>query len=162
MLGVLLGTFFAHNKSDVLVQIVFRTFLAFLIFDLKWPFSKGYSLCVVANFGHFQNALIFWILVVFWSSFFAHNKSNVLVRWFFTPFSHFQFLTQTDHFAKAIYSLCVVANFGHFENALIFWILGVFWSRFLHTTNRKCSYERFSHPFGIFNFWLETSILQRP
>ena len=31
------------------------------------------------------------------------------------------------------YSPCIVANFGHFQNAVIFRILGVFWSGFLHT-----------------------------
>ena len=49
--------------------MVFRTFLAFLIFDLKWRFCMGYSPCILANVRHFQNALIFRILSVFWSGF---------------------------------------------------------------------------------------------
>ena len=144
----------------------------------------GYSLCVVANFGQFQNALMFGILGVFWSGFFYKTS----LMWSENRFSHlfgiFNFLTQTDRFAKAIafasrptlaifkmlsflenwvcfgvvfftkqvsccrrivfrtflaflifdpnrpfckgYSLCVVANFGHYENAPIFRISGAF------------------------------------
>ena len=36
------------------------------------------------------------------------------------------------------YSLCIVAIFGHFQNALIFRILAVFSSRFLHRTAVMC------------------------
>ena len=39
-------------------------FLAFLIFDPKWLFCKVYSLCLEANFGYFQNALIFHFFFV--------------------------------------------------------------------------------------------------
>ena len=48
------------------------------------------------------------------------------------------------------YSLCIVAIFGHFQNALIFRILAVFWSRFLHRTTLMCLYKRFSHVLGKF------------
>ena len=40
--------------------------------------------------------------LVFFERFLAQNKSNVLVESFFACFWHFQFLTQTDHFARAI------------------------------------------------------------
>ena len=56
----------------------------------------------MANFGHFQNALIFRVLGVFFEWFFAHNISNVPLQSFFAPFWHFEFLTQTGHFVKAI------------------------------------------------------------
>ena len=36
------------------------------------------------------------------------------------------------------YSRCIVAIFGHFENALIFRILAVFWSRFLQRGTLMC------------------------
>ena len=36
------------------------------------------------------------------------------------------------------YSLCIVAIFGHFQNALISPILAVLWSRFLRRTTLKC------------------------
>ena len=42
------------------------------------------------------------IFGVFSSGFFAQNNSNVLVELFFACFCNFEFLTQNDHFAKAI------------------------------------------------------------
>ena len=89
----------------------------------------GYSLCIVAIFGHFQNALIFPILAVFWSGF-LHRTTLMCVETFFACFRKFYFLTQSEYFAWAI--------FGHFQNALIFPILAVFWSRFLHRTTLMC------------------------
>ena len=38
----------------------------------------------------------------FWAVFFSQNNSNVLLELFFGMFLEFLFLTQTDHFAKAI------------------------------------------------------------
>ena len=61
----------------------------------------GYSLCIVAIFGHFQNALIFRILAVFWSRF-LQNNLNVFVETFFACFRQFYFLTQSEYFAWAI------------------------------------------------------------
>ena len=57
---------------------------------------------MVANFGHFGNVVIFRILGVFSSRFFAQNDSNVLLELFFVCFRPFLFLTQNDDFAKAI------------------------------------------------------------
>ena len=48
------------------------------------------------------------------------------------------------------YSLCIVAIFGHFQNALIFRILALFSSRFLHRTTVMCLKKRFSHVLGFF------------
>ena len=50
------------------------------------------------------------------------------------------------------YNLCVVAIFGHFQNARIFLILGVFSSRFLHRTTLMCLYKRFWHVLGNSTF----------
>ena len=49
-------------------------------------------------------------------------------------------------------SLCLVAIFGHFQNALIFRILAVFSSRFLHRTTAKCCRNVFSMFLCIFTF----------
>ena len=62
----------------------------------------GYSLCIVAIFGHFQNALIFPILAVFLEPFFAWNNFNVFVEAFFACFKQFYVLSQTEYFAWAI------------------------------------------------------------
>ena len=56
-------------------------------FDQFWPFSKP---CHISNIRYFLKL------------FFAQNNYNVLLESFFTPFLEFQFLTQTEHFAKAI------------------------------------------------------------
>ena len=203
--------------------MVFRLFLAFLIFDPKWPFCKGYTLWKMADF---QNGLISRIFGVFFERFFAQNNSNVLLEWFFACFWNFEFLTQNEHFAKAMvlawaiafarwpifkivsfleylcfferffvqnnsnvllkwffacfwnfefltqnepfckgdslcmgYSLCKMANF---QNRLISQIFDVFSSGFLHRTTLMLLKNGFSHAFGIFNFWPNLTILQRP
>ena len=62
----------------------------------------GYSLCIVANFGHFQKYYHFSIISCFFKPFFAQNNFNVFVETFFAWFRQFQFSTQTKHFAWAI------------------------------------------------------------
>ena len=57
------------------------------------------------------------------------------------------------------YSLCIVAIFGHFQNALIFPILAVFSSRFLNRTTLMCLQRRFSHVLGNFIFCPKLRIL---
>ena len=113
----------------------------------------------MANFGHFQNALIFLILGVFWSSFCTQQllSGRTIV---FRTFWAFLIFDPNWPCCKD-YSLCVVANFDHFQNAPIFRILDVFWSGFLHTTTLMLSYNRFSHLLSIFNFWPKLTILQR-
>ena len=131
----ILGVFrsrFLHTTTLRYCRIVFHMFLAFLIFDPKWLFCKVYSLCLEANFGYFQNALIFRILGVFWSRF-LHTTTLRYCRIVFHMFLAFLIFDPKWLFCK-VYSLCLEANFSYFQNALIFRILGVFWSRFLHTT----------------------------
>ena len=50
----------------------------------------------------FKNGLISRMFGVFSSGFFAQNNSNVLVESLFERFWPFEFLSQTDHFAKSI------------------------------------------------------------
>ena len=61
-----------------------------------------FILCIVAIFGHFENALISRILPVFQSRFFAQNKLNVFAETFFICLREFYFLSQTEYFAWAI------------------------------------------------------------
>ena len=58
-----------------------------------------------------------------------------------------------------VYSYCLVAIFGHFQNALIFPILAVFWSCLLHRTTAMCCRNVFSMFLCIFNFWPKVTIL---
>ena len=50
----------------------------------------------------FQSRLISRIFGVFSRGFFAQKNSNMIKESFFRCFFEFKFLTQTDHFAKAI------------------------------------------------------------
>ena len=137
---------------------LFSTFLPFLTFDPNWPFCMDYSPCIVAKFGHFQNAVISPILSGFWSGF-LHTTT---LMWWYNRFSHlFGILNFWSKLAilHGVYSPCIVANFGHFRNAVIFRILGVFWSGFLDRTTVMWSYNHFSHLFGILNFWTKPTIL---
>ena len=111
----------------------------------------------IGQFWPFSNALIFRILGVFCSGF-LHTTT---LMWSYNHFSHlfgiFNFWPKLTICMG--YSPCILANFGHFQNALIFRILGVFWSGFLHTTTLMWSYNHFLHLFGVFNFWPKLTIL---
>ena len=53
----------------------FDMFFGILIFDPKWGFCKGYSLCMMADF---QNGLISRIFSVFSSGFLHRTTANDL------------------------------------------------------------------------------------
>ena len=76
-----LTRFFAQSNSNVIKEIVFRMFLLISIFDVKWPFCQGYSLCTLADV---QNRLISRIFGVF-SSGFLHRTA---LMWLKNRFSH--------------------------------------------------------------------------
>ena len=135
-------------------------FLAFLIFEPNWRFWKNFSLCIVAIFANFQNGLISQILAGFWSRFLHKNKCNVPVESFIPCFLAFLIFEPNWPFCKG-YSLCIVAIFANCQNGLIFRILALFWSRFLHNTTVMCFYSCFSHAFRNFNFWPKLTTLQR-
>ena len=59
-----------------------------------------------------------------------------------------------------VYSLCLVAILGHFQNAVIFPILAVFSSRVLYRNTEMCCRNVFSMFLCIFNFWAKVTILQ--
>ena len=50
----------------MILRMHFEMLFRILIFDLKWGFCMGYSLCMMADV---QNALISRIFGVFWSGF---------------------------------------------------------------------------------------------
>ena len=125
-------------------------FFAFLIFDPKWGFCKGYSLCLAAIFDNFQNAFIFRILAVFWSCFF-HRTTAMCCRNVFSMFFAFLIFDPKWGFCKG-YSLCLAAIFDNFQNAFIFRILAVFWSCFFHITTAMCCRNLFSMFFAFLIF----------
>ena len=67
---------FAQNNSNVIKEIVFRMFFFISIFDVKWPFCQGYSLCTMADV---QNRLISRIFGVF-SSGFLHRTALMRLK----------------------------------------------------------------------------------
>ena len=95
----------------------------------------GYSLCIEATFGHFQNALTFRILAVFFELFFP-GKLICLQKRFSHGLGKFIFSHNLSICIR--YSLCILVISGHLQNALIFRILAVFLSRFLHRTTLMC------------------------
>ena len=96
----------------------------------------GYSLCIVAIFGHFQNALIFQILVVFRSCF-LHRTTVMFFRNVFRMFEAILFFDPNCVFCMG-YSLCIVAIFCPFQNIPISVILAVFRGSFVHRITLTC------------------------
>ena len=113
----------------------------------------------VANFGHVRKVVTDRILRSF-SSRFLHR---ITPMWFQSSFSH---VFQNFNFEPKLSILqrlqpMHLMNFGHFQKVVIFRILGVFPSRFLHRTTLMCLQSGFSHVFQNFNFEPKLSILQR-
>ena len=107
----------------------------------------GYSPCKMADF---QNSFISQILAVYSSRFFFAQKTpHVVVESFLHVFANFSFLTQTGHFAKAIYSLCKMADF---QNNPISRIFSVFLQRFFAHNNSNMVVESFFAFFRQFYF----------
>ena len=149
---------FLQRTTATCCRNVFSMFLCMFCFWPKWQFCKVYSLCLVAIFGHFQNALIFPILAVFRSRF-CIEQLQCVVETFLACFYAFLIFDPKWRFCK-VYGFCLVAILGHFQNALIFAILAVFWSRFLHRTTAMCCKNVFSMFLCIFNFRPKATILQ--
>ena len=99
--------------------MVFRMFLAFLIFDPNWPFCKGYRLCMgysLCKMVDFQTCPISWIFGVF-SSGFSHRTTLIFI---YNDFSHvfgiFNFWPNLTTLCKGYrlcmgYSLCKMTDF---------------------------------------------------
>ena len=99
---VLYGAFFADNNSNVAGQSFFAIFwhFKFLIQTEHVAWAIAYASWPILAI--FKMLSFFEYFGVLWSVFFAQNNSNVIVQSHFAPFCPFYFLTQTDHFAKAI------------------------------------------------------------
>ena len=153
-----LKRFFAQSISNEGSIVVFRMIVSWLlIFERNSPFCKAYSLCIVANFDHFQKLVIFRILGVFWSRFL--HRVTLISSVVFRMIISILIFERNSPLCKA-YSLSIVANFGHFQKLVIFRILGVFWSRFLHrVTLMRCQCP-FSHLLFNFIFWAKVTLLQ--
>ena len=66
---------FCTEQLSMICRMDFDMFFGILIFDPKWGFCKGYSLCMMADF---QNTLISRIFSVFSSGFLHRTTVNDL------------------------------------------------------------------------------------
>ena len=79
---------FCLEQLEMICRMDFDMFFGILIFDPKWGFCKGYSLCMM---GDFQNGLISRIFSVFWSGFLHKTSRNDLYNGFWHVFLNFNF-----------------------------------------------------------------------
>ena len=112
---------------NVLVESFFACFRQFDFFTQTDHFAKAIAFALWPFFqfskpSHFSNNKSFL------EPFFPYNVWNVVVERFFAYFRQFCFLTQTDHFAKAI--------------AFALWPFFQF-SKSSHFSNNKCFLEPF-------------------
>ena len=112
-----------------------------------WPFLAIFKM------------LLFFEYCVFFRAVFCIEQLQCVVETFSVCLYTFLIFDPKWQFCK-VYSLCLVAIFGHFQNALIFRILCVFSSRFLHRTTAMCCINVLSMFLCIFNFWPKVTILQ--
>ena len=124
---VFFGAVFFTEQLYMISRMDFDMFFGVLIFEPKWGFCMGYSLCMMADF---QNALISRRFVFFLERFFSLNNCKWFVEWMLTCFFGILIFEPKWGFSMG-FSLCMMADF---QNALISWIFRVFWSGFLHTT----------------------------
>ena len=126
------GAVFCIEQLECVCRNVFRLFLAYLIFNPNYPFCMGYSLCIADIFGHFAKCSHFSNISCFLEPFFCIEQLECVCRNVFRMFLAYLIFNPNCPFCMG-YSLRTVAIFGHFQNALIFRILAVFWSRFRTT-----------------------------
>ena len=77
---LILGVFDSRCLHRTVSRVFFSMILRILNFDPNWQFCKGYSLCIVAKFGHDGKVAIFQILGVFDSRFLHRTVSRVLEK----------------------------------------------------------------------------------
>ena len=117
------------EQLEMISRIDFDMFIGILSFDPHWPFSMGYSLCMMADF---QNSLISPILV-FFRAVFCTEQLEMICRMNFDMFFGILIFDPNWPFCMG-YSLCMMADF---QNGLISPIFGVFSSGFFAQNNSK-------------------------
>ena len=136
---------------------VFSMFLC--IFNL-WPNSEDFGKSIASSCPFFfSKCSHYFQYKLFFGTVFCIEQLQWVVETFLACFYAFLIFDPKWRFCK-VYSLCLVAIFGNFQNALIFRILAVFWSRFLHRTTAMCCRNVFSMFLCISNFWPKVTILE--
>ena len=93
-------------------RIDFCMFFGILIFDPNWPFSKGYSLCMM---GELQNGLICRIFSVFFSGFLHRTTLTWLENRFLHVFWNFNFWPELTILQRPLHD-GRVTKWSHFSN----------------------------------------------
>ena len=148
---VFFGAVFCTQQLELLCRMDFNMFFGILVFDPKWWFCKGYSLCMMADF---QNGLIPWIFSVFLAVFCA-QQLEMICRMDFDMFFGILIFDPKWWFCKG-YSLCMMADF---INGVIFRIHSFFFEQFFAHNNSKCFVEWILTCFWNFNFRPKLMIL---
>ena len=121
---------FCTEQLQMTCRMDFDMFCRNLIFDTKWRFCKGYSLCMMADF---QNVLISWIFSFFFWAAFCREQLKMICRMDFDMSIGFLFFDPKWGFCKG-YSLWMMAES---QNALISRIFSVFSSSFFAQNKSK-------------------------
>ena len=123
------GAVFYTEQLEMICRMDFDMFFAILIFNLKWGFCMGYSLCMMAHFKYWPISQIF---SVFWSGFFQ-EQLYLICRMDFDMFFAILIFDPKWGFCTG-YSLCMMADF---QNGPISQIFSVFGSGFYAQNNSK-------------------------
>ena len=132
-------------------RMVFRMFLACLIFNSNSQFCKGYRLCM--GYSHCKMAFLEYLVSLRAVVCTKHVQCSCRIA--FCMFLKCLIFDRNWPFCKGHrlcvgYSLCKMADF---QNLPISGIFNVFSSGLLHLTNLMLLYHGFLHVFGMFNFW---------
>ena len=149
---------FLHRTIAMCCRNVFSMFLCIFNFWPKVTFFPSLYPLLGGHFWQFLKCSHFSNISCFFGAVFCIDKPQCVVETFLACFYAFLIFDPKWRFCQ-VYSLCLVAIFGNFQNALIFRILAVFWSRFLHRTTAMCCRNVFSMFLCIFNFWPKVTIL---
>ena len=141
--------FFAQNNSNVPVGSFFARFWPFEILSQTDHLAKSIPF---ARWQIFKMVSLLDYRVFFFQRFFAKNNSNGLVESFFARFWPFEFLSQTDHFAKSIaFGRWPIFKMISFLECLVFF-LAVFFPQ----NNSNVLVESFFARFWPFEFLSQT------
>ena len=147
-----------HRTTAMCCRNALACFYAFLFFDPSDDFAKSMAFAWWPFLAIFK-MLLFFQYKLFLGAVFWIEQQQSFAEMFLACFHAFLFFDPKWRFCK-VYSLCLVAIFGYFQNAPIFRILAVFWGRLLHRTTAMCCRNVLSMFLCIFIFWPKVTILQ--
>ena len=143
-----------NNLPNVIRSAVtqHRIFTKFFSISLGFSrFFRSYFVLQILELKEFNKTIIPFSLVGYETGY-SQLGATPLVGYLPSHIQRALIKKIVNYISTNIISLCLVAIFGNFQNGLIFRILAVFSSRFLHRTTGMCCRNVFSMFFCIFNF----------